>query len=630
MPKVFLDKIVTSAHFPPAEGSRKYTSTITFPDLSHTMISTKFCPILPSAMTPNGEMTRTYKRHAFRQYQTCERPSAEIKMKKRFFLRASHVFNNKVLLDLEQMKLTRNERRQRIWTKGKKDHGFEGLEESFIGIESGMDTFPGASMSRGDSQRAMTASNPTSNQQPQSHFFLKEGDGRLGADAGAYSDDYFEVADDFNASWVDSKVPAGLEEDYGTEQFELSTPVLSATIPTKIPDRPTTSAAQATRLNSTYPPPATSYGGRSNSPVVEDDLRVGMQRRLQAENNYLIAEEEANFVPVSTSLSDIAYRAVGRVPAAETTSSRPTSAESKAETVIADVKVEETQASSAMKNLFFTQGSSSKANEEVKDDAVEYKAVGVKFGCADNAMAVQSKALTATASTTLSKISKFSVSKKQSTGIAPARVRGAFSRETYFECLFDTIDIPEPHAARFGMMQSPKCKSSEERKAQRRAQTADFVPPRRFKVDSPVNVPEDFSKSLISPIKNGKAKRADLDAEFGEKVLQDHNGTEPLELEDGEGEGVEEGEGEGGGEAEKDEVIPPPLLRKLSKGSMKNVLIRLATAGDAGGRNRKAAPQSVSPIAKAGLIPTDKWRVEAMERAVTGDVYGVYKARQYR
>jgi hypothetical protein len=42
------------------------------------------------------------------------------------------VFTNKVLLDLENVKLTRNRRRDQIWETGKADYGFEGLEDSFV------------------------------------------------------------------------------------------------------------------------------------------------------------------------------------------------------------------------------------------------------------------------------------------------------------------------------------------------------------------------------------------------------------------------------------------------------------------------------------------------------------------
>ena len=122
MPKVFFDKLVTSAHFPPADGSRGYCSTTIFPDLSHTMLSTSFCPPKTTAMTPKGQMTRIFKQHAFRRYQTCERSAAEGRYVPKFFKRAANVFNNKVLLDLEQMKLTRNERRERIWKEGKAEY----------------------------------------------------------------------------------------------------------------------------------------------------------------------------------------------------------------------------------------------------------------------------------------------------------------------------------------------------------------------------------------------------------------------------------------------------------------------------------------------------------------------------
>ena len=137
MPKVFLDKLVTSAHFPPAEGSRGYCSTTIFPDLSHTMLSTSFCPPKTTAMTPKGQMTQIFKQHAFRRYQTCERGAAEARHVPKFFKRAANVFNNKVLMDLEQMKLTRNDRRAKLWTAGKAEHGFASLDSQHDGGQVG-------------------------------------------------------------------------------------------------------------------------------------------------------------------------------------------------------------------------------------------------------------------------------------------------------------------------------------------------------------------------------------------------------------------------------------------------------------------------------------------------------------
>jgi hypothetical protein len=602
MPKVFLDKIVTSAHVPPSQGSRKYISTTTFPDLSHTMISTKFCPVLPSAMTPNGEMTRTYKHHAFRLYQTCERPSAELKMKVKFFKRAHHVFANKILLDLEQMKITRNERRQKIWTQGKKDLGFESMD-SFVGIESsveGFRPFPG------DAERAATASHGSNSFTPaqsQSTFFLLPSDGRLGDESFAYGGDDFEVAEDYNPSVVETKFPAdAFGDEYGSEAFELSTPVLTAVMPTDAPHRPATSAMQSSSIgsramNHTTPGPhaVTFRSGDGNSPLsppqsssssssAADDKRVGMQGRLQAKNNALIAEEEAKFKRTQDSLTDIAIKAVGRVGhvggAAKSRASSLSSANS-SDTAPLTSPTAQIGVESNTANVH-----KGKEGGGIATSDENHKSMVVAFDVPSVAMTTTSRSR-----------DKLSTSQRQQDGISPPRVRGAFSRETYFECLFDTMDIPQPHAARFGMMQSPKCKTSAERHAQRRAQTAEFVPRMTKSLD---NMPERGASAR--PVEAGMTVETSL-------------GEQPIA-------------GRETARASPIQVDPPHRLRRLSKGSLKDVLGRLATASQSERSPKSAIPRS--PISKGELIPSPKWREDAMERAITGDKYGEYKIRAYR
>ena len=129
---IFLDKIVTSMHCPPLKGSTGFVSMTTLPDLAHTHITTSFCPQEPKAITPSGIMTPTYKFEAYQQSRVVERPASELKMRPKFFKRAHNVFTNKVLLDLRNTSLARNRRREQIWTTGKADYGFEGLEDSFV------------------------------------------------------------------------------------------------------------------------------------------------------------------------------------------------------------------------------------------------------------------------------------------------------------------------------------------------------------------------------------------------------------------------------------------------------------------------------------------------------------------
>ena len=109
MPKIFLDKIVTSAHLPPQRGSTGYTSTTTLPDLSHTLVHTEYAPAIIQAMTPKGEMTRKFRAYGHKLAREVERPRSEMKRKAKFFKRAHNVFANKILLDMQ--KNTRRSRR---------------------------------------------------------------------------------------------------------------------------------------------------------------------------------------------------------------------------------------------------------------------------------------------------------------------------------------------------------------------------------------------------------------------------------------------------------------------------------------------------------------------------------------
>jgi len=70
-------------------------------------------------------MTQAFKTQAFLESLDFERPIAEQRFKKEFFKRAHNVFFNKVLVELDEQKRERRDRRERIWTEGKKQLGFE-------------------------------------------------------------------------------------------------------------------------------------------------------------------------------------------------------------------------------------------------------------------------------------------------------------------------------------------------------------------------------------------------------------------------------------------------------------------------------------------------------------------------
>ena len=93
MPKsVFLDKIVTSMHRPRRDGSTGFVSTTCFPDLSHTQITTNYCPQPTTACTPLGNMTLKFRIEAHRETRSAQRPVSEFMRRPKFFRRAHNVF----------------------------------------------------------------------------------------------------------------------------------------------------------------------------------------------------------------------------------------------------------------------------------------------------------------------------------------------------------------------------------------------------------------------------------------------------------------------------------------------------------------------------------------------------------
>ena len=340
MPKVFLDKLVTSAHLPRVEGSTGYCSTSVFPDLSHSMITTRFCPPQSRAMTPLGEMTKTYRAESFLRVRSVERPMSELKRKAKFFRKAHNVFANKVLLDLENMKLTRNKRRDAIWNKGKKDTGFEDLEDSIQnnmnGEKKSLDSF----LLRGTSENVDGNNN--------------EEDGGGGFDNFLYSDDFnpieiekpaFENANPYDADFDD---------------FEVNTPTLSTRAPS--------SASKGFR------PPNKTYG-----------------------------------------LSESSFSSSGERPSTSTVTAPGSTAfpsTDRAVHIQKETHEEETKLLSNDKNALNT--------------------------------------------TTVSAISKTGSQSTRRRKKKDSRRRKAFNQSTLFECLLDTMEIPAPHAPRFGMMSPSK------------------------------------------------------------------------------------------------------------------------------------------------------------------------------
>ena len=606
-----MDKLVTSAHYPPVEGSRGYCSTTTFPDLSHTMLSTNFCQPQTVAITPKGEMTKVFRQQAFRLYQGCERGAAEIKTKPRFFKRASYVFNNKVLLDLEQMKLTRNERRQKIWESGKKQHGFDSLDssqESIDGIRLERDQKPrtlGLSHSFGGTESAsIDATRPATStgklgSASYSSFLLLPSDGKLGGELNTLEggeQDGFLVDDQFDPNKWDAEYCHENDafESEGDIGINICTPALQAAVPAGlgVTERPATSR-QLDVGNESGVGPRRSERPMHSPSTAGRDARIGMDTRLTAANNELIAEEERNFKPRHQDILDVAFAAVRK----------------------GSVALRESE-------LKLYQGSKHAAPDNVSASAVltgkEQDASRGVLGVsvAPGHLAVNSLR----GSTSAHSGGKHSQSRNQVKGLTPARTRAAFSRETYFQCLFDTVDIPEPHAPRFGMLQSPH-KSFMEKQEQRRAQTAAFEPRSRGGVSSmsPISLPGSAQLDATAPLSTSPIKTSGGSTSFSTAAAAQEP---PL--------GLAEGEASPGSPAQCS--VP----RKLSKGQLRSVLSRMGSSR--GGERGLAATgpvkkeSTLSTELLSNIVPTslEKWRAGAILKALVGDKYGEFKARDYR
>jgi hypothetical protein len=199
------------------------------------------------------------------------------------------------------------------------------------------------------------------------------------------------------------------------------------------------------------------------------------------------------------------------------------------------------------------------------------------------------------------------------------------------------LDIPEPNAPRFGMMQSPN-KTSQEKYQQRRAQTAEFKGYKKGK-SSPIsrsNCGEFFSKPIENPLSIIQAEEINIkndmlqcslnkkmvdDEELLDEVIQDS-----LLIEHG-----------------QDEIARP---HHLTKQDMKTILSTMAQSRQGNNRSKTASSAftgrsnltlSDSFFADSGsspgspkLIESDKWHPDGVIHALIGEKYGEVKKKFYR
>ena len=328
----FLDKLATSAHLPWQIGQEGFCSTLTFPDLSHTGIQTAYSPPIIPTTTPSNRMTRIFKNAAFLESLSFERPRAELRFRKEFFKRAHNVFFNKVLVELDEQKRERRERREKIWTQGKRQLGFA-------------DAFNVGSISlMGDKD------------------MVKEGES--GFESIEFDDSY---AEDFEGE-VAKKIPvvheAGAEEGGGGGGGDNVECSASLVVPATNPPSP---------------------------PLPKRNLQISTS----------IAASSPSLSP-TTSPINISHSKLPRL----------------------------TSATLLRESL--SRASTAQSNRQ-----------------ASNKSRASSKPSTSRPNPNPSP------SSNSIPGSTPSRQRRPFSRMTFFECLLDTLPVPDPHAPRYGQLQSP-------------------------------------------------------------------------------------------------------------------------------------------------------------------------------
>lgn len=137
---VYLDKLITSAHFPIQKGSIGSISKSILPNLEHTGIQSTLGQQRQHCVGTEGNLLISYKIDAFKNIKKVERPRQKIITKEYFFRPNHRDFINKVLCEMEEIHLDKIKRRNIHWQSGVKDLG-----ENFSGfsgfVEGTADTF---------------------------------------------------------------------------------------------------------------------------------------------------------------------------------------------------------------------------------------------------------------------------------------------------------------------------------------------------------------------------------------------------------------------------------------------------------------------------------------------------------
>eukprot|EP01036_Dinobryon_divergens_P028703 gene28703-37692_t len=124
MDRPYLDKISTAPHVPNLDGQTGYTSTDSMPDMSHTGIQTKIHPYIPSAVTPSGKITNEYRIKSYKTMGQLHRENLAANSMEITFKRSHKQFIDKVLCQMEDDRLRKNDRTLQYLKTNKEKLGF--------------------------------------------------------------------------------------------------------------------------------------------------------------------------------------------------------------------------------------------------------------------------------------------------------------------------------------------------------------------------------------------------------------------------------------------------------------------------------------------------------------------------
>jgi hypothetical protein len=130
----YLDKLVTSPHVPKQPGQVGYCSRKLIPDLSCAGIHSEFQPKREVVTTADGRLTNTFILNAYRSMRDIQRGIVVLNSKEEVFKVGHRQYIDQLLVDMENEKRDKHERRMRHFHKKKSVLGFD---ESFNTAFSG-------------------------------------------------------------------------------------------------------------------------------------------------------------------------------------------------------------------------------------------------------------------------------------------------------------------------------------------------------------------------------------------------------------------------------------------------------------------------------------------------------------